>query len=202
MMVPTVVRVATVKATGLRYIVKAMEYTRVRCNGDVYQVSGASVRHGPDKLFLLGRVDIAEVERDKGLLFSLWQQNKDSWNAHLDQIARKKRQAEWEKWLIEEPDPFSPWGKRLLLSEFAMVHFKKQGYELGLAEIGNTIEREHLQDAACDLASYDYELSRFGIREGPGVHIREMAADSVYEGLCQALEERDAQQAGNTIPLK
>jgi len=66
------IRLVTLKSNGRRFILLAEEGTKVRCKGDVLQVSGWSVRHAPDRIFMRDRVDIEEVEPRPELYKELW----------------------------------------------------------------------------------------------------------------------------------
>jgi len=75
------VRIATVKATGKKYMVLSMRFPKteeaptVTCWGDVYQVNGLKTRHqGHCKIFLKEEVDVVEVPRTKDVLRRLLRQ--------------------------------------------------------------------------------------------------------------------------------
>ena len=63
------VRLATVKATGSRYVVSRLviasprQAGRVFCWGEVTAVNGRSMQHGASKTFASEAVVVAEVER-------------------------------------------------------------------------------------------------------------------------------------------
>jgi hypothetical protein len=176
-------RLAVVKATGKRYIVRKMEYTRVRCWGEVKRVTGFSSQHGDDKLFILDKVDILNVDRTEELLKELWMQNEEGYKAYLKELTQKE--------LEREREEFIHWtGAHYELTDKSRKHFRDAGYEIAL---DNPKEDDSmLQDMAGDLAAYDMELSRFGITEGHGNHLRQAAADYVYEGMLKARKEKQS----------
>jgi hypothetical protein len=65
------IRLARVKANGRRFIIEAIEGSKVRVKGGVNQVSGWSALHGPNMVFLVDRVDILEVDYSQELLEEL-----------------------------------------------------------------------------------------------------------------------------------
>lgn len=81
-------RIATVKATGKRYVVQSLELPKdprhakkAHCWGEVVSYKGGSAKHGESKHFLLDAVDITEVERTPALLRALWDQGIESLRA-------------------------------------------------------------------------------------------------------------------------
>lgn len=75
------IRIATVTATGNRYIVqqlslgKTPEGDRVHCWGEVVSIKGLSTKHSASKTFPRGEVEIAELPSSFSLLEDLWHQN-------------------------------------------------------------------------------------------------------------------------------
>lgn len=78
------VRVATVKATGSRYVVQQVDFRaeKVHCWGEVmFASSTKGTKHEGAKFFLLNEVDINEVPFDQKLKDELFEQ---SAKAHPD----------------------------------------------------------------------------------------------------------------------
>lgn len=77
-------RIATVKATGKRYVVNQLDFreSKAHCWGEVVEVKqkgrALQTRHDGQKTFLLDAVDISEVDRTPELLRSLFQQHVDA----------------------------------------------------------------------------------------------------------------------------
>lgn len=76
------VRIATVKATGLRYIVSRMyfpknpnEKAKAYCWGEVVAYRGTQAKHEKSKIFIAEAVDVVEVERTEALMLELFEQN-------------------------------------------------------------------------------------------------------------------------------
>lgn len=68
------VRIATVKATGKRYVVQRIESwgdEKVFCWGECVSFRGLSAKFETGRAFLPGAVDVAEVDRTADLLASL-----------------------------------------------------------------------------------------------------------------------------------
>jgi hypothetical protein len=77
----TKVRIATVKATGKRYIVQRLylptqsnEVAKVFCWGDVVAVQGTSLKHSEAHTFVRDAVDVVEVDRTRELCEELFDQ--------------------------------------------------------------------------------------------------------------------------------
>ena len=70
------IRVATVKATGKKYIVSFVDFraNKVTCWGEIVSRTGASTKHDGTKSFMLDAVEIAEVPKTDALLRELTQQ--------------------------------------------------------------------------------------------------------------------------------
>ncbi len=71
------VRVATVKATGKRYIVCFLDFQsgKVNCYGELIKSKGLATTHGPNKAFLLDAVEVKDVVKDLTLVQSLFEQS-------------------------------------------------------------------------------------------------------------------------------
>lgn len=94
----TTIRLATVKATGKRYVVQQMDLRRatpvVHCWGEVssFRLPGTT-KHRGSKTFILEAVDVTEVERTAELLTALWHQGLEALRAeghgvHLSRTGR------------------------------------------------------------------------------------------------------------------
>ena len=75
------VRIATVQATGDRYLVSRLylptvttEPAKAFCWGEVESTKGRSTKHGERKVFLLDAVEVDEVVKDEELVHQLWMQ--------------------------------------------------------------------------------------------------------------------------------
>lgn len=75
------IRIATVKATGVRYIVQQLsipkpgEVGRVHCWGEVVAHRGGETRHSGNKTFLADAVTVTEVAKTHALVEGLFQQH-------------------------------------------------------------------------------------------------------------------------------
>ncbi|MGD9749435.1 MAG: hypothetical protein AB7W59_00405 [Acidimicrobiia bacterium] len=69
-------RIATVKATGARYIVQSLDFKSdlAFCWGEVVWVQGTRTKHEESKRFPLAEVEIATVERTPALCVELFEQ--------------------------------------------------------------------------------------------------------------------------------
>lgn len=74
------IRVATVKATGKKYIVSFVDFkaNKVTCWGELASRTGFRTKHDGTKSFLLDLVEIAEVPASEALMRELTQQTLDS----------------------------------------------------------------------------------------------------------------------------
>ena len=71
------IRVATVKATGKRFVVQQLEFSKnpkAHCWGNLVEYKGLSSKHDPSISFDLKDVEISEVPRTIQLLDALFQQ--------------------------------------------------------------------------------------------------------------------------------
>ena len=77
-MANTMVRVATVKATGKQYLVQSIDFSKsepiVHCWGEVVSCRGASSKHAGVVKFLKSAVDVVEVLRTASLIQDLFRQ--------------------------------------------------------------------------------------------------------------------------------
>lgn len=66
-------RIATVKATGKKYIVQFIDFraNKVVCWGEVELRTGLRTKHGPNKAFLLEAVEIKEEPKTEALVQAL-----------------------------------------------------------------------------------------------------------------------------------
>ena len=74
----SLVRIATVTATGHKYIIQQIEFSKtpkVHCWGEVCGLKNLSATHEGSKTFLKSEVTISEVERTQYLMNTLFQQN-------------------------------------------------------------------------------------------------------------------------------
>lgn len=73
------IRIATVKATGKKYIVSFVDFraNKVTCWGELASRTGLSTKHNGTKSFMLEYVDLAEVPKTDALLQALTQQMLD-----------------------------------------------------------------------------------------------------------------------------
>jgi hypothetical protein len=90
------IRIATVKATGKRYVVQqvifAGDKSKVLCWGEVAGHNGARTTHDAEgKKFLLSAVEIAEVEKTPALCAALFQQMVDARREAGHLMVRKGR---------------------------------------------------------------------------------------------------------------
>lgn len=72
------VRIATVNATGCKYIIQQIEFSKtpkVHCWGEVCRTEGSRTSHEASKSFLKSEVTITEVDKTPVLVASLFQQN-------------------------------------------------------------------------------------------------------------------------------
>ncbi len=89
----TLFRVATVKATGKRYLVSFIDFktNKVTCHGEVTRFRGMQTWHEGTKSFMLDSVDIApEAPKTATLLQELWAQTIESKRADGYEIEVKR----------------------------------------------------------------------------------------------------------------
>ncbi len=74
---PTLFRIATVKATGKKYLVSFIDFrsNKVTCWGEVTKRKGLQTWHGPNKVYLLEAVEIGpERAKDEAFVSELVEQ--------------------------------------------------------------------------------------------------------------------------------
>ena len=188
------IKLVKVRANGKRFILleeQASEPERtgssvrkIRCKGEVLRVSGCSAVHGDNKVFMGDRVDIIDAELSEELLKELMLEAGPQAGPPPPEAKEKVKKR--KHWAVR--DRSGHWE----LTSFGRNSLQREGYDLGDAEIGNTLDEETLQDAAMDMARYHMELDADGVPSGY-TGLRECAADYIHEGLCKALEERRKQ---------
>lgn len=74
------IRIATVKATGCRYIIQRVDFDvdRVHTWGEVTRFSRTSSRHGASKSFALADVTVADAVKTEALVYALGTQALDN----------------------------------------------------------------------------------------------------------------------------
>jgi hypothetical protein len=84
------IKLVLVKKTGKNYLYNGEHRDIVVCKGEVVQVQGLSLTHGPDKKFKREAVEITEVDLTEQLANQLRSQscpdceNGSGWNRHLE----------------------------------------------------------------------------------------------------------------------
>lgn len=173
------IKLVTVIATGKRFIFINDVDGKVHVQGPVLRIAGFDAVHGPVKAFLKPKVKIEECEMSLALLGELL--NESGAMTEGTVVKPPKR----EKW-VDHPFKNNPTMCRITPHGRKML--EKEGYDWGLAEIGNTLPfHGSLEDAATEMAYHHAELTRDGIPEGHYA-VREAAADFLFSGLCRARE--------------
>lgn len=74
------VRLATVKATGERYIVTSVDFGsgKVYCRGELVRARGLSTTHAAARCFTVAAVELATVEKTDALVGALFAQAKSA----------------------------------------------------------------------------------------------------------------------------
>lgn len=71
------IRIATVKATGRRYILKQIDFRDqvAHCRGEVIKAEGLSTTHGPDQCIPLADITFAPAAKTQELVNALFEQS-------------------------------------------------------------------------------------------------------------------------------
>lgn len=192
MSLPPTMKVARVKTTGKCYVVIAEGQGKVRCKGEILRVSGASTMHeSRDKVFLSEKVEVFDTDRNEKMLWMMANQCVPKLKENRVKSEPKPRKPKQHPLanFVYDAHYGKKWGGKgyWTLTEKAEKQLRAEGEDIAWDGLGNYLDENVLQDAACDAASYHSDFTEAGMPEGFNQG-REVVADMIYEGMLRGLK--------------